>query len=151
MAWDSLKLLIEHSTGVNLFDTHPARNGSIFQIDGNFGTTAGMAELLLQSHDQEISLLPALPKDWAAGSVRGLRARGGLEVDVAWSEGRIISADVLALQNGEHPFRIPAGRKVKSVSNGEGVEQRVTPGASPETFSLAVSQGQQYRFVFVDA
>jgi alpha-L-fucosidase 2 len=68
MAWDSLKLLIEHSTGANLFDTHPARNGSIFQIDGNFGTTAGMAELLLQSHDSEIALLPALPEASAGPS-----------------------------------------------------------------------------------
>lgn len=151
MAWDSLKLLIEHSTGPNLFDTHPARNRSIFQIDGNFGATAGMAELLLQSHDNEISLLPALPKDWVAGSVQGLRARGGLEVDVAWSEGRIIAAEVFALQSGEHPFRIPQGQKVKSVVNGEGVVQPVTPGTSPETLSLAVSQGQEYRFVFVEA
>ena len=76
MAWDSLKLLIEHSTGANLFDTHPARNGSIFQIDGNFGTTAGMAELLLQSHDSEIALLPALPKLGRQGRWRGCAPAG---------------------------------------------------------------------------
>ena len=151
MAWDSLKLLIEHSTGANLFDTHPARNGSIFQIDGNFGTTAGMAELLLQSRDNEISLPPALHKDWAAGSVQGPRARGGLEVDVVWSEGGIVSAEVSALQSGEHAFRIPQGQKVKILVNADGGVQQVTPGTSPETFSLAVSRGQQYRMVFAEA
>jgi alpha-L-fucosidase 2 len=151
MAWESLKLLIEHSTGVNLFDTHPARNGSIFQIDGNFGTTAGMAELLLQSHDNEIALLPALPKAWQAGSVEGLRARGGLEVDVAWNHGRLISARVLALQSGEHRFRLPQNQKAKQVLNAEGAVQRLTPDAMSETFSLVVTEGEQYRFVFVEA
>jgi alpha-L-fucosidase 2 len=149
-AWDSLKLLIEHSTGANLFDTHPARNGSIFQIDGNFGTTAGMAELLLQSHDDEIALLPALPKAWQTGSVQGLRARGGLEVDVAWSKGQLISADVFALRSGQHLFRIPQGKKVSQV-DADGAAQQLLPGTSPETFSLAVRQGQHYRFVFVEA
>ena len=149
MAWDSLKLLIEHSTGVNLYDTHPARNGSIFQIDGNFGTTAGMAELLLQSHDSEIALLPALPKIWQTGSVEGLRARGGLEVDVAWSNGRLTSARVFALKSGQHRFRIPPGQKVKQVLNAEGAVQQLTHGATTETFSLAITQSRQYRFVFI--
>jgi len=149
MAWDSLKLLIEHSTGANLFDTHPARNGSIFQIDGNFGTTAGMAELLLQSHDNEIALLPALPNAWDTGSVEGLRARGGLEVDLAWIKGRLVSAQVLALQTKTHPFRIPKGRKVNSVLDAEGQAHQVTPGATAETFSLSVTQGGEYHLVFV--
>jgi alpha-L-fucosidase 2 len=148
MAWDSLKLLIEHSTGANLFDTHPARNGSIFQIDGNFGATAGMTELLLQSHDNEIALLPALPQAWATGSVEGLRARGGLEVDLAWSQGRLVSAQVLALQTRTHPFRLPSGHKVSRVSDDEGRAQQVTPGAAPETFSLSATQGRRYRLVF---
>jgi alpha-L-fucosidase 2 len=151
MAWDSLKLLIEHSTAVNLFDTYPVGNGSIFQIDGNFGTTAGMAELLLQSHDHEIALLPALPEAWHAGSVQGLRARGGLEVDIAWSEGRLVSAQVFALQSGEHLFRIPQDHKVKILLNAEGAVQQLTPGVNPATFSLAVREGHQYRFVFVEA
>jgi alpha-L-fucosidase 2 len=151
MAWDSLKLLIEHSTGANLFDTHPARNGSIFQIDGNFGTTAGMAELFLQSHDNEIALLPALPSAWANGSVEGLRARGGLEVDVAWSQGRLVSAQVLALQTRTHPFRLPSGHKVSRVSDGEGRAQQVIPGATAETFSLSVTQGRRYHLIFAQA
>jgi alpha-L-fucosidase 2 len=148
MAWDSLKLLIEHSTGGNLFDTHPARNGSIFQIDGNFGTTAGMAELLLQSHDNEIALLPALPKAWPTGSVEGLRARGGLEVDIAWSQGRLVSAQVLALQTRTHLFRLPTGHRVSRVSDGEGRTLQVTPGTTAETFSLSVTQGRRYHLVF---
>ena len=151
MAWDSLKLLIEHSTGGNLFDTHPARNGSIFQIDGNYGTTAGMAELLLQSHDDEIALLPALPRAWAAGSVEGLRARGGLEVDMAWSQGRLLSAQVLALQTGSHPFRTPNGVKLSRVSDAQGRIQPVVPGTTAETFSLAVVKGIRYHLNFAQA
>jgi alpha-L-fucosidase 2 len=97
----------------NLFDTHPP-----FQIDGNFGGTAGIAEMLVQSHAGEINLLPALPSAWPDGTVEGLRVRGGMELFLSWQGGRVTGAFLKATADSSQRVRAPKGQQIAGIRQG---------------------------------
>jgi alpha-L-fucosidase 2 len=145
-AWESLSMLMQHSTNINLFDTHPSGKTSIFQIDGNFGTTAAIAELLLQSQEGTIDLLPALPKAWPEGSVKGLRARGGLEIDLRWAGGRLVDCTIRADVTGSHTLRPPQGQTIGAIRS----EGRPVPFSNRDDGSCLteLEAGRAYRLSF---
>ena len=106
----TLTSLLRRAAFPNLLDGHPQKETpGVFQIDGNLGAAAAIAEMLLQSHDGELHLLPALPAAWPNGRVRGLRARGAFEVDLTWSESRLVLAVIRSLDGGT--LRVRWGEK----------------------------------------
>ena len=109
----------------NLFNTHPP-----FQIDGNFGYAAGVCEMLVQSHMGLIDLLPALPDAWPTGRVRGIRGRGGVEIDLAWKEGRATAAVLKATVAGRYTVRAPEGQQIDG----------------PDTLELKAGESYEVRF-----
>ncbi len=151
-AWHHVQMLLSKSTLPNLFDDHPP-----FQIDGNFGAAAGVAEMLVQSHREVdlagarghvIELLPALPPQWSRGSVRGIRARGDVSIDMLWSDGALLLATIHT--SGREPLRLAwsAQQPLPTIHRArdssvvipvrEGNSILVAPAGERETFRIAL-------------
>ena len=140
-AHEFFQKLLRDSTEANLFDTHPATPSPIFQIDGNFGGTAAIAEMLLQSQFGRLRILPALPATWPAGRVTGLRARGNVEVDITWKAGKAVTVDLRPHTTGTHRIVAPKGQRVINIREGKRL-------LSAHADSLPLTQGRVYRLEF---
>lgn len=140
-AHENIVALLAKSTLWNLLDNHPP-----FQIDGNFGGTAGMIEMLLQSHAGEIQFLPALPKAWPEGSVTGIRARGAVGVDLKWKAGKAAEAVLRPNVGGEHRLRPPSGQQISAIN--EQGRKLVIKSDSIGAVSLKLLAGKEYRIRF---
>ncbi|MGH9612655.1 MAG: glycoside hydrolase family 95-like protein, partial [Bryobacteraceae bacterium] len=137
---------VGHNTNASLLSQIDGGHPLPFQIDANFGATAGLAEILLQSQNGEIAILPALPKAWPNGSVSGLRARGGAEIGIVWKGGRAVSATLLARVDGEYQIRAPRGQKIAAIrSNGRKLSLVSSPNGA---VILQANAGREYAIDF---
>jgi len=137
------KLLAEqltHSTLSNLWDNHPP-----FQIDGNFGATAGIAEMLLQSHNNEIHLLPALPDAWPQGSISGLKARANVQVDLSWEDQQLRLAYLTSAQDQQ--LNIRCANCSTHINLTDPLNNRVEIRPYQGGFSFMAKGGETYRLL----
>ncbi|MFF0476303.1 glycoside hydrolase N-terminal domain-containing protein [Streptomyces sp. NPDC004284] len=148
LAGQAVERLLATSIAPNLFDLHPPQ---LFQIDGNFGITAAIAEALLQSHNGVLRLLPALPPSWPSGDVHGLRARGGLTVGLSWRRGLLTGAELRAARDATVDLRLPEreGRPVLTDHEGRPAAAVAVPGDA-RRFRARLSAGGRYRLSYPD-
>ncbi|HVU47441.1 MAG TPA: glycoside hydrolase family 95 protein [Terracidiphilus sp.] len=145
-AYQSVLALLRNCTRNNFFDVCGMKANSPYQIDGNLGGTAGLIEMLLQSHGGVVRLLPALPSAWPAGSFNGLRARGAVEIDLKWSNGKATAATLRAGVDGPVTLAVPAGQQIAAIA-GTGGPLHLTSAVNGAVTAV-LKAGAEYSVTF---
>lgn len=118
-AWENIQKMFEKSTFPNRMSNHPAGDGFVFQIDGNYGATAAISEMLLQSNEERTILLPAIPAEWSEGSIMGLSMCGGASIDMKWLDGKVESCTIHAKNSIETQMLWNGKKKYVQIQKGE--------------------------------